>query len=380
MLKTTLRVLTVVIAVCALAIPASAQLTTGTVSGTIKDAQGGGHSGATVMLVSRRAGPRSPPSSRIPTATSSFPNVTPDTYTIQVTMAGFKTLERAGHLVSPGDRVARAAADDRSRRPRRDGQRHRRIAADSVAAPVSARSPSPTDSVAEPAAQRPQLHEPDRRSRPAWTSAATIRALGGGGSNNTLMDGVVDDGHRQQPAGALPQHRSDRRSEGPDLGLPGGIRPRERHPDHGRHQERHQSVPRIGLRRAPRLRLELEQLGRTSKNGNAEDRHQGGRLGLLDRRPDRQARRPQQAVLLLQPGMAAAHDRPAALNRFRFPTALERAGDFSQTLDNNGDLFNLHSRRVDRTCRVRRPTPAGCFQDGGVVGTDSGERARTRSA
>ena len=83
MLKTTLRVLTTVIALCTLAMPASAQLITGTVSGTIKDAQGGVIPGATVVLVSRRAGPRWPPASPMPRATSSFPNLTADTYTFR---------------------------------------------------------------------------------------------------------------------------------------------------------------------------------------------------------------------------------------------------------------------------------------------------------
>ena len=35
-----------------------------------------------------------------------FPNVTADTYTIEVTMDGFKVLKRGGVAVSGGDRVA----------------------------------------------------------------------------------------------------------------------------------------------------------------------------------------------------------------------------------------------------------------------------------
>ena len=34
-----------------------------------------------------------------------FPNVTPDTYTIEVVLSGFKTAKRAGVAVSPGDRI-----------------------------------------------------------------------------------------------------------------------------------------------------------------------------------------------------------------------------------------------------------------------------------
>jgi hypothetical protein len=53
--------------------------------------------------------------------------------------------------------------------------------------------------------------------------------------------------------------------------------------------------------------------------------------------------------------------------RLRLPTALERAGDFSQTLDNNGNLFNLirdHTTGLPCTAADTR----GCFQDGGVLG------------
>jgi hypothetical protein len=54
--------------------------------------------------------------------------------------------------------------------------------------------------------------------------------------------------------------------------------------------------------------------------------------------------------------------------RLRVPTAAERAGDFSQTLDNNGVLFNLiHDPTSSAACTAA--SPAGCFQDSnGVLG------------
>ena len=60
-----LRSAAIAIAACALAIllasPAAAQLTTGSVGGTVKDAQGGVIPGATVTLVSETRGTRSIP-------------------------------------------------------------------------------------------------------------------------------------------------------------------------------------------------------------------------------------------------------------------------------------------------------------------------------
>ena len=57
----------------------------------------------------------------------------------------------------------------------------------------------------------------------------------------------------------------------------------------------------------------------------------------------------------------------AAIARFRVPTELERRGDFSQSLDNQGVLFNLiRDASTGLPCTAANTT--GCFQDGGVLG------------
>jgi hypothetical protein len=56
-----------------------------------------------------------------------------------------------------------------------------------------------------------------------------------------------------------------------------------------------------------------------------------------------------------------------AITRFRVPTALERNADFSQTLDNNGNLFNL-IRDASTGLPCTAADTRGCFQDGGVIG------------
>jgi hypothetical protein len=88
---------------------AAAQITTGTVTGTVKDAQGGVIPGATVTLVSESKGTKSAPVVTNATGDYTFPNVTPDTYTVEITMEGFKTLRRTGVQVSGGDRVGLGA-------------------------------------------------------------------------------------------------------------------------------------------------------------------------------------------------------------------------------------------------------------------------------
>lgn len=55
------------------------------------------------------------------------------------------------------------------------------------------------------------------------------------------------------------------------------------------------------------------------------------------------------------------------ITRFRVPTELERRGDFSQTRDNNGNLFNL-IRDASTGLPCTAADTRGCFQDGGAVG------------
>ncbi len=58
---------------------------------------------------------------------------------------------------------------------------------------------------------------------------------------------------------------------------------------------------------------------------------------------------------------------PAAAVNVRVPTALERAGDFSQSLDNNGNLFPfIRDYTLNLPCNAS--DTRGCFRDGGVLG------------
>ena len=97
---------------------------------TVKDAQGGVIPGATVVLISETRGTKSAPAVTNETGDYVFPNVTPDTYTVEVTLEGFKTVKRARRHVSGGDRVGVPAAHARSRAALAETVNgHRRIAA-----------------------------------------------------------------------------------------------------------------------------------------------------------------------------------------------------------------------------------------------------------
>ena len=85
---------------------ASAQVSTGTVTGTVKDGQGGVIPGATVTLTNERQGTALAPAVTSSTGDYVFPNVPTGTYTVEVTMSGFASSKRTGVAVSAGDRVS----------------------------------------------------------------------------------------------------------------------------------------------------------------------------------------------------------------------------------------------------------------------------------
>ena len=83
--------------------PAAGQLTTGTLSGSVRDGQSAVIVGANASLISEEKG------TRLPSVTSSasgelvIPNIPPGVYTLVVSLKGFKSLTRRGIAVSAGD-------------------------------------------------------------------------------------------------------------------------------------------------------------------------------------------------------------------------------------------------------------------------------------
>ena len=151
-----------------------------------------------------------------------------------------------------------------------------------------------------------------------------------------------------------------------DVQLPGRVRPLERTAGQRGHQERHEPVPRVALRRRAELEVEREQPDQHPQRRSEGD-HEAARLGLRDRRPGRQARRQQQAVLLLQPGVQPAH---ARRRRHHVPhaDAARAAGRFfADARQQRQPLQPDQGSAVDRR-RARRANQRACFADGGVLG------------
>ncbi len=145
--------------------------------------------------------------------------------------------------------------------------------------------------------------------------------------------------HRRRRPGASVERRGDRRGSRHRVRLPGRVRPQHRSADHRRDQERHEPVPRIDLRHPAELRLELEQLGERAptaiRKRSRSSRTGATRIGGPIGKPGGDNR-----WFFFYGHEYRPRKTGGAINRFRVPTLLERQGDFSQTTDNNGALFN----------------------------------------
>ena len=73
-------------------LPAMAQVTTGSIAGTVKDAQGGVVPGVTVTLKSETKGTTLTPVVTDTSGDFSFPVTPVDTYTVEFSMESFKTV------------------------------------------------------------------------------------------------------------------------------------------------------------------------------------------------------------------------------------------------------------------------------------------------
>jgi hypothetical protein len=190
MVKTALRVCTALAMALAAVLPASAQITTGSVAGTVKDTQGGVIPGATVTLISETRGTRLSDVFSNENGDFAFINVSPDQYTLQVTMEGFKTLKRTGISVSPGDRLSVGALSIEV------GGLTDTVQVKAEAAIIQAQSGERSYTVSREAVENLPIAN---RSFTALAFLApgvttdgnnTPQRLGGGGDPNIMMDGV----------------------------------------------------------------------------------------------------------------------------------------------------------------------------------------------
>jgi hypothetical protein len=351
------------IALCAIAAPVSAQLTTGSVAGTVTDSSGAVIPGATVTLISETRGTRLP---IVVTSTSGdfvVPNVTADRYTVQITMDGFKTLQRTGISVSAGDRQGLGTlaielggvsetVQVKSEAPliqSQSGERSFTIATSSVEnLPISNRSFTALASLA-----------------PGVTSTGDPARIGGGGDTNIMMDGVgvMDTGSNrpllqmnvesiQEVKVLTSVYQAEYgRSSGLQISAvtkSGTNRFRGSVYDVQRNSDWNSNSKTNKLNGDPKTILEEQDLGFSI----------GGPVG----KPGGNNK-----LFFFYSQEFSPRTGGNDVQRFRFPTGLERAGDFSETTDQLGALYNfIRDPSLAGACTAADTT--ACFRDGGVLG------------
>jgi hypothetical protein len=355
--------------------PALAQITTGTVSGNVKDPQGGVIPGATVVLISETRGTKSAPAVTDELGNYVFPNVTADTYTVEVTLEGFRAVKRAGITVSGADRVG---IPPLTLEP---GALAETITVIGQSPLVQTQSGERSIAITSTQIENLPIARGNFTNLTAFTpgvvqagASAGGTRLGGAGQNNIMMDGIsaMDTGNNGQMLNmnvdAIGEVKILTQGYQAEYGRSSGLQIT--------------AVTKSGSNQVRGSAYDIQTNSDwdsnswvNMKNGDPKVKTKTKTLGYTIGGP---VGKPGGANKLF---FFYAHEyRPvtAAINngnpiRIRVPTALERAGDFSQTRDNNGALFNLIKDPVS-TSSCTAASPAGCFQAGGVLGRIPADR------
>src|SRR5215217_5382550 len=365
----------IAIAACALAIlaaaPAAAQLTTGSIGGTVKDTQGGVIPGAAVTLISETRGTKSIPVVTDTNGDFVLPNVTADTYTIEVEIASFKTLRLSGISVNPGPRLAVGILTMEV------GGTAETVNVKSEAPLIQTASGErsftvPTETVQNLPLQNRSFLPVGQLAPGVVTNGVQVQRLGSIVQSTTvMMDGVstMDTGSN----GAIVQMNVESIAEvkvlvqgyQAEYGRSSGLQ-----------------ITAVSKSGTNRFRGSLYNVRRNS------DWNENNKGNILNGLP--------KPILKQQEigySIGGPIGRPGGANKlfffhaleflprtggndavsYRMPTALERQGDFSQSLDNNGNLYNFIKDPL-KAGGCSAADTSGCFADGGVLGRIPADR------
>jgi hypothetical protein len=350
-------------------LPASAQITTGNITGMVKDAQGGVIPGATVTLIDEGKGTRLAPATTNEAGSYVFPNVTASTYTVEVTMNGFKTAQRKGLPVSGGDRVSVPAITLEI------GGQAETVLVTGEAPLVQAQSGERSFAITTEQVENLPIQHNNFISLTQLTpgvqnggNSAGATRIGGAGQNNIMMDGIsaMDTGNNGQMINmnieSIAEVKILTQGYQAEYGRSSGLQIT--------------AVTKSGTNRFHGSGYDL--ITDSKWNTNRE-------LNILNGDPKPVANTKTLGYSIGGPvGKPGGHNklfffysheyRPTntAINsgnpiRLRVPTVAERNGDFSQTLDQNGVLFNfIKDPQLSGGCSAT--DQSACFADGGVLG------------
>lgn len=358
-----------------LASPVLAQITTGTVSGNVKDVSGGVIPGATVVLISETRGTKSAPAVTNEAGNYVFPNVAPDTYTVEVTLEGFRAVRRTEVAVSGGDRVGVQALTLET------GAIAETVTVTAESPLVQTQSAERSYAITSTQIENLPIARGNFTSLTAFTpgvvatgASAGGTRLGGAGQNNIMMDGIsaMDTGNNGQMLNmnvdAIGEVKILTQGYQAEYGRSSGLQIT--------------AVTKGGSNRIRGSAYDIQTNSDWDANSWVNDKNGDPKVSTSTKTLGYTVGGP-----VGRPGgnnklfFFYSHEyRPvtAAINggnpiRIRVPTALERAGDFSQTRDNNGALFNL-IKDPNSTAACTAASTAGCFQAGGVLGKIPADR------
>jgi hypothetical protein len=360
MTKSTLR--KVSFAICTFAIivaPLFAQITTGSMGGTVTDAQGAVIPGAKVTLVSETKSFAMTPATTNGSGDFVVTNIAPDTYTVEVAVTSFKTLKRSGVTVNPGERTDMGALELTV------GATSDVVSVTGEAALVQTTSAENSFTV-----QTEATHELPIANR-SFTGLAQLAPgvsgtarIGGGGSSNIMMDGVdtIDTGNNgvllQMTTESIAEVKIVTSSYQAEFGRASGLQI--------------SAVTKSGTNKFHGSFYDVERHGQWNFNSktnilnglpkavlNERDWGYsiGGPIGKLHSKDHK--------LFFFFTQEWDPRTQGGNTTYFRVPTAAERTGDFSQTLDNNGLPYPyIKDPTINGTCSAANT--AACFNAGAI--------------
>lgn len=339
-----------------------AQITTASIAGSVRDAQGGAIPGATVTLTSETRGTSTTGLSNAD-GDFVFPNVAADTYTIRVALQGFRTVERTGVVAHAGDRVASGVY------ALSVGEISETVVVSSEAPLIQARSGERSFAISEEAVTNIAINARSFNNLTMLAPGVVAGTVNGAraNQNNFQVDGVstVDTGCNctssmvSLTVDAVQEVKVLTSNYQAEFGRAAGAQ-----------------ISAVTKSGSNTFRGSLYTLRRN------DDMDANNWLNKRDglAKPQRDERdygytiggpvgRPGGANRLFFFWSQEYQPRSTAVNvaRMRVPTEAERSGDFSMTRDNNGNLFPyIRDYTLGLPCSAS--DQRGCFADGGVLG------------
>jgi hypothetical protein len=317
------------------------------------------------LLISEARGTMSTPVVTNATGDFVFPNVTNDTYTIRVSMDGFKTSERKGVTVSPGDRLAVGTLTMEV------GALAETVVVSGEAPMIQASSGERSFSIAKesvenlPIANRSFTAVALLAPGVQGTTAVSVNRLGGGGATNIMMDGVstLNTGNNgvliQMPVESIAEVKVLTSGYQAEYGRSSGLQ-----------------ITATTKSGTNQLRGSVYDIERNS------DWNSNSKTNILNGDPKPVVKERDWGFSLGGPiGKPGGHNKlfffyseewePRTVGgetvQFRVPTVLERQGDFSRTYDNLGNLYP-YIKDPSKSGACDATSQLACFADGGVLG------------